>query len=300
MRILVLGATGMLGHKMLQVLSNGFEVAGTVRAAETPAIDAFLKPYKIYDGIDARDEAAHARVMADFKPDVLINCVGIIKQSNNSADMESAIQMNAAYPHMLARLADASGSLLISLSTDCVFDGLNGAPYDLSAQPTAHDVYGMTKYLGEAVTPNSLVFRSSIIGPELRGKKSLLEWSISQRGKSVQGFARALYTGFPTLEMAHIIRHVLVARPSLRGLWHVASASISKYELLQLFNTHFDLQLDIQPNHTFHCDRRLNGAAFAGATGYRAPSWSDLVAQMALDYRNSLPLYQSSAIPAAA
>ena len=300
MRVLVLGATGMLGHKMLQTLNSGFEVAGTVRVMESPAIAAFLKPYKVYDAIDARDEAAHARVMTDFKPDVLINCVGIIKQSTSSADMETSIQMNAAYPHMLARMAEKANGLLISLSTDCVFDGQHGAPYDLDAQPSAHDVYGMTKYLGEAVTPNSLVFRSSIIGPELRGKKSLLEWAISQRGKSVQGFARALYSGFPTLEMAHIIRHVLVARPALRGLWHVASTPISKYDLLQMFNTQFDLKLDIQPNHTFHCDRRLSGRAFAAATGYRAPSWSDLVAQMALDYRNNLPLYQTPAISAAA
>lgn len=277
-RILVLGATGMLGHVLLQSLAKQFEVAGCIHEENTyPELEG----YKLYSQCDALNANSYIPALDDFKPDVVINAIGIIKQMDEAKVPTPTIAVNALLPHQLQALAAERGARFIQFSTDCVFKGDKGQPYLQSDEPDARDLYGVTKWLGEINAPNAVTLRTAFIGRELRGNKSLLEWVLSQPpGSEIQGFSNALYTGFTTHEMARIVAHVIQNHPTLEGVWQVASKSINKYDLLHKFNDYFNCGLIIHRNETFHCDRRMDGELFNQRTGYHPPSWDEMLAEI--------------------
>ncbi len=296
MKLLILGATGMLGHKLALELARDHVVYGTSRGGQN-SFNALAAQRNItLVGHDDFSDAALTQLLDDVKPAYVINAIGIIKQHKNAATLEQ-LEINALLPQRLAVLCKSRGARFITFSTDCVFDGMLGRPYTLDDAPSAHDVYGMTKYLGE-ITDNdyALTLRTSIIGPELRAKKSLVEWVLSQRGKTVDGYTRALYTGLPTLEIANVLRHIFTHCPDLSGVWQVASAAIDKAALLRLISAQFELNIIVKNHDTFFCDRRLDGAAFAARTGYVPPAWPQLVAQMHADYLQYPVLYTDLAV----
>src|SRR5262249_21742549 len=134
---------------------------------------------------------------------------------------------------------------------------------------------------GEVAEPPCLTIRSSIIGCELKHRLGLIEWFLGQRGR-IKGFRRALYSGVTTAEMARIIDMVVERHPQLYGVWQVASAPISKFELLSLLSRLLDRSdIRIEPDDTLVCDRSLNGTAFAQRTGYCVPHWSEMLAELA-------------------
>ena len=283
MRVIVLGAAGMLGHKLLQRLRADHDVAGTVRDSTPDAgVCRALPGIKLYTSVDAADLTSLSRAIGNWKPQLVVNAIGVIKQSEAAKDPLPSIAINALLPHQLAQTAASHGARLLHFSTDCVFSGRRGN-YVETDEPDPVDLYGRSKLLGEVTAPNALTLRTSIVGRELRGHLGLLDWFLSQRGRRINGYARALYSGLTTLAMADLIAWLIRAQPELQGLWQVSAQPISKFDLLQLVKRVYQLDIDIAPDENFVCDRRLDSTRFRNHTGWRPPSWEDMIVAMHRD-----------------
>jgi dTDP-4-dehydrorhamnose reductase len=274
----------MLGHKVAQLLSSRHQVSATLREAEPPiALRMLIPAVRFHGGISAEDTAGIAALLRAERPAAVVNCVGIIKQLRAAKDAVASITVNALFPHQLATLCGEIGARLVHFGTDCVFSGARG-PYGPADLADAQDLYGRTKLLGEVGGAGCLTLRSSIIGHELKGRVSLIDWFLSNHGGQVRGFAHALYTGIPTLVMAQLVERAVSEWRDLDGVWQVAADPISKYDLLQLVNHVYGLGIAIEREETFRCDRRLDGSAFRERTGWQAPPWPAMVAAMYADF----------------
>jgi dTDP-4-dehydrorhamnose reductase len=218
-------------------------------------------------------------VVQQTSPDVVINCVGLIKQLATANDPLVVLPVNSMYPHQLAAICEQQGARLVHISTDCVFDGRKGN-YVESDESNATDLYGKAKYIGELHDkPHAITLRTSIIGHELNSSTGLVEWFLSQTG-SIKGFKRAIFSGLPTVELARIIKDYVIPRPDMSGLYHVSAEPISKFDLLSLIAQIYEKVIEITPESEFVIDRSLNSQLFQTETGYRAPAWPDLVRMM--------------------
>jgi dTDP-4-dehydrorhamnose reductase len=283
MRVIVLGAAGMLGHKLLQRLRAEHEAAGTIRdAAPDAALSRALPDVKLYPSVDAGNLASIEGALDDWRAQVVLNCIGIIKQSKAASDPLPSIAINALLPHQLAQMAAARGARLVHFSTDCVFSGRRGN-YVEDDEPDPVDLYGRSKLLGEVGSPNALTLRTSIVGRELRGHLGLIDWFLSQRGGRISGYVRALYSGLTTLAAADLVAWLIRAHPDLQGVWQVSGEPISKFDLLQIVKRVYGLDIEIAPDQNFVCDRRLDSSRFRKHTGWRPPSWDDMIAAMHRD-----------------
>jgi dTDP-4-dehydrorhamnose reductase len=283
MRTLILGGSGMLGHKLSQTLGGRFETYSTFRQ-----VPAALESLGVYDRVqvlgqvEVSDFDSVARSLSAKRPDVVINCIGIVKQDAAAHDSIQSISVNALFPHRLAQLCRAAGARLVDISTDCGFSGRKGN-YDETDESDAQDLYGKTKFLGEVSGPGCLTIRTSMIGRELKGSHGLVEWLLSQRGQKVRGFERAIFSGFTTRALSGIIADVIEQRPELEGVYHVAAQPITKFDLLTMINQIFGLNIEIDPDDSLVCDRSLNGQRFETATGFVPPAWPEMIEQMRAD-----------------
>lgn len=286
MKVLVLGGEGMLGHKVFQVLSKRYVTAATFHKADglwrTFPQYATSPKERLIPGVDARSFESVSEAVMRVEPDVVVNCIGIIKQLKEASDPILTITLNSLLPHRLATLCAESGARLIHVSTDCVFSGRRGR-YTEDDVPDPLDLYGRSKLLGEVDKPGALTLRTSIFGRDFLKQDALLEWFLGRRGGKVQGYRNAIYSGFPTQTLARIISDLLSDQPKLSGLLHVASEPISKYDLLQAIKDAMDLDIEIEPFDDPPCDRSLDASRFARLTGYTIPSWPDMVAALAAD-----------------
>jgi dTDP-4-dehydrorhamnose reductase len=283
MRVVVLGAAGMLGHKLLQRLRKDHEVAGTIRdAVPDPTLEKILSGIRLYPGVEATDLSSLARPIDDWGAQVVLNCIGVIKQTKAASDPLPSITINSLLPHQLAQITAARGVKLIHFSTDCVFSGRHGN-YVEDDVPDPVDLYGRSKLLGEVAGPKALTLRTSIIGRELRGHLGLVDWFLAQRGRRINGFVRALYSGLTTVAAADLIAWLIRDYPELHGVWQVSGEPISKFDLLQIVKRVYGLDIDIAPDEAFVCDRRLDSTRFRKHTGWRPPSWEEMIAGMHLD-----------------
>ena len=274
-RILLLGSTGMLGSMLVRFLHKDTELTYTGRSPE-PVIACSGR----YVGrMDIKDFASVQSLVRSLEPDEIINCIGLIKQKAEGKDPVQCIQVNSLFPHLLAKEAKATGSRVITFSTDCVFSGKSGNYSELDPCD-AEDIYGKSKYLGELIEAPGITIRSSIIGPELNSAISLFDWFRGNKGGSVNGFTRAIYSGVTTLEMAKLVRFLVFERKDFFGRWNVASQALSKFELLQLINAAFRLNITVSEDSSYFCDRSLNGDHFLKTTGYKVPSWPEMVAEL--------------------
>lgn len=292
-RILILGGTGMLGHVLLKYLSSSpeYDVYATARslAGLDKKFPKNLRERFRPDSVDANYFDSVIRTLASVQPDVVINCIGIIKQLPGARDPLTAITVNAQLPHRISLISHTAGARFIHISTDCVFNGAKGM-YTENDQSNAEDLYGRTKFLGEVTYPHCVTLRTSIIGHELKGGFGLIEWFLAQT-QQVRGFRKAIYSGFPTVELARIIRDYVLPNPELSGVYHVSSESISKYDLLRLVADRYNKTIDIEPYDDFAQDRSLDSTAFRAATGYQPPSWDKLVEMMHNDFLTNRNYY---------
>lgn len=266
----------MLGHKLWQCFSGRFETRATLRGSSR------LEPTEPIRGITADDVVELGRALELAGPAVVVNCIGIVKQIDAAKDPLPSIETNALFPHRLARLCEDAGARLIHVSTDCVFSGRTG-DYSESDVPDPPDLYGRSKLLGEVDAPHALTIRTSIIGRELDSSHGLLEWFLAQRGGRARGFARAIFSGFTTLELADVIARVIEEQPELHGIWHVAADPIDKYRLLSLVKDAYGLDIELERDEEFTIDRSLDGSRFRTATGIEAPKWEAMIERMAAD-----------------
>jgi dTDP-4-dehydrorhamnose reductase len=283
MRVIVLGAAGMLGHKLLQRLRSDYKVAGTIRdCVPDSGLLQVLSGIKIYSGVDAVDLASVQRAIDDWEAQVVVNCIGIVKQTNAANDALTSIAINSLLPHQLAHLTEPRGARLIHFSTDCVFSGQRGN-YVEDDMPDPVDLYGRSKLLGEVTTRNALTLRLSIVGRGLRGHLGLIDWFLSQRGRRVNGYVHALYSGLTTIAAAELVGWLIRAHPELHGLWQVSGEPISKFDLLQIVRRVYKLDIDVVPDETFRCDRQLDSTRFRKYTGWRPSSWEAMIIGMHQD-----------------
>jgi len=283
-RVLLLGASGMLGSTLFRAFSRDrqFETFGSIRGASIkrqfpPELYDSLIPNVHLDG-----ESGLLTAFAASKPDVVINCIGIVKQSPNADDHLESLTINATLPHRLARYCDATGAKLVHFSTDCVFSGKRGL-YKEDDFPDAYDLYGRTKFLGEVSYENSITLRTSIIGHELNRSRSLVDWFLSQSGE-VHGFTKAVFSGLPAIEVARVVKDYVIPNPKLSGLYHLSVDPINKFDVLNLVADVYKKTIKIIPDDKLVIDRSLNSDRFRTATGFKPRPWTDLIKDMYKEY----------------
>lgn len=271
---------GMLGNAVFRLFSqsDGFSVRASVRSSRVlEGLPPELTPQLIC-GVDVENPDSLIHLFAQTQPDVVINCVGLIKQLNSADDPLAAIPINALLPHRLARLCALTGARLIHISTDCVFDGQQGR-YTESDVSSAQDLYGRSKFLGEVDYPNTVTLRTSIIGHALGSNHGLVDWFLSQK-QGVRGFTRAVFSGLPAVELARVMRDFVIPNQGLRGVYHVSADPIDKCALLQLLAQVYGKTTPIEPDDKLVIDRSLDSTRFRQATGYQPAAWPELVRQM--------------------
>lgn len=278
MKVLVLGSSGMIGRTMFNVLAQrpGWTVSGAVRARafEGPA------PGPVLIGVDLANPDHLARLFREVHPEVVVNCAGLTKHLPSGNDPVPALTLNALLPHRLAELCGISHARLIHISTDCVFSGKKGN-YCEDDESDAADVYGKTKHLGEVAGPRLVTLRTSTIGHEMGTQFGLLEWFLAQ--ERCKGYRKAIFSGLPTVEFAKVVRDLVIPNGSLEGLYHVGAEAIDKDSLLRLIAKVYRKQVEIETDDKVSIDRSLNSKRFAVATGYRAPSWPEMIEAMRQD-----------------
>lgn len=285
MRILILGGSGMLGHELLMSWQATHSVIVTLR--KNPGDYGQEKLFNESNSVIVNDVCnmeGLEKIVADITPDAIINCIGVIKQRHDSLESIPSIQINALFPHLLGKLCKAYNVRLVHISTDCVFSGKKGN-YCEEDSPDPVDLYGRTKLLGELYENHCVTLRTSIIGLELKYKQSLVEWFLSQKGQ-IAGYKNAIYSGVITRELARIIEKILIDYKDLKGLYHIASDAISKYELLSMLKSKLDRRdVSIIGDESYKCDRSLNGAIFVNSTQYEIPSWDAMLDELAVQIK---------------
>lgn len=283
MRVLILGGAGLLGHKLYQILGRRFDVFATVRKPSSfYSRFGIFDPDRIQGEVDLRCAEETLKVFVWSRPEVVVNAVGVVKQRVESQDTLLSLEINSLLPPRLALICRARGCRLIHVSTDCVFSGQNGG-YNEQSASDARDLYGRTKYLGEVCGEGALTLRTSFIGRELDSRHGLLEWFLSQKGKSCRGFSKVIFSGLTTIALAGLVGDIIDKHRDLSGLFHVSSDPISKYDLLSLINEIYRLEVRIERDDGYVCDRSLDSSRFRAATGWRPASWQAMVLQMRED-----------------
>ena len=281
MRFMVLGATGMAGHVVsIYLQEQGHEVVGWSRK---PA--SFLAHH--VEG-DAYDVDGLRSAIRSFCPDVVVNCVGLLR-ADCDAHHDRAVYLDAYFPHALASIAGDEGGRVFHLSTDCVFEG-DGGPYTEDSVSDTREFYGRAKALGELHDDRNLTLRQSIVGPDIDPPGGgLLNWFLAQAGIE-RGWTGALWTGLTTLEQAKAVD--ACAFDGSTGLVNMVpdGSGISKCDLLCLFNREMRGEaVEVVPDGTFSCDKTLARTALPG--GYRPAPYAKQVAELAAWMRAHRELY---------
>ncbi len=277
MKVLVIGASGMIGSTVLRVLSekNDWEVFGSVRDGSVKRLFPAPLGARLIAGVELERQESLVEILDRIRPNVVVNCAGLTKHKPEAEDPLVSIPINTLMPHRLAGLCKLVGARLIHVSTDCVFSGEKGG-YVETDFADARDVYGKSKALGEVHYPHTITLRTSTIGHELQSKYGLLEWFLSQEGKC-SGYRRAIFSGLPTVVFAQVIRDVVIPHTELSGLYHVAAKPIAKFDLLKMIADTYGKSLDIVPDESLTINRSLDATRFGLATGYVAPEWPELI-----------------------
>jgi len=295
MRVLILGADGILGPQLCHMLTSRMAVFGTVRSDPEQFEPFHILPEKqLIGNVDITHLASLEKHLKLVKPDVVVNGIGIVKQRDEAKQAVPSIQVNALFPHQLAELCAERGIRVIQISTDCVFSGIRGNYSEIDV-PDPVDLYGRTKLLGELNRPGCLTLRTSIIGWQLNTFSGLLSWFALQRGKKIKGYHKAIYSGFSTSVLAQLIGDILQTRQDLNGLYQVASEPISKFDLLIRLRDRLGWKdITIEDDDQFFCDRSLSGARFSVATGWRPPTWDAMLDGLSTEWPRYADLYHQN------
>lgn len=278
MKVMVLGATGMLGHMLLRRLVSypAYQGHGVVRdAVAIPRLRTFgIQNFSCLR--DAMDMRSVQSLLLEVRPDVVVNCISVAKGKMQSP--EWAYPVYSLLPRRLSYACRVLGIRMIQIGSDGVFSGKKGQ-YVESDIPDAEDIYGSAKLLGEVEGPGALTLRLSMIGPQLNGVDGLLEWFLANRGKC-RGYTRSIFSGLPTTEISRVLAEYVLPDPGLSGIYHVAARPISKYHLLQQLAIAFGNEVELEGDESVVMDRSLCADRFRDAVGYVPPEWRRLVQEM--------------------
>ena len=279
-RILVVGASGMLGHEAVRVLARDFEVWGACRHPEQLP-DLGVPAERLLPGLDASDPGSAYRLIDEVHPDLVINAVGIVKQREDAKAAIPSIGVNSLWPHVLADACARDDARMVQISTDCVFSGSRGR-YVETDVPDAFDMDGRSKLLGEVTDrENVITLRTSIVGWQLGAPTGLVEWFAAHRRERLKGYTKAVFSGFTTRALTEVIRDVVMPDASLSGLWHVSAEPIDKHALLTTLARYLGWDVDITPAEEPVIDRSLDSTRFRERTGWTPPSWDVMLEQLA-------------------
>jgi dTDP-4-dehydrorhamnose reductase len=283
LKIIILGANGMIGHKLYQVISKYYLQTYALIRGNSISLNyrnLYNEKY-LLEGVDLSDFQKLDVILNNIKPDVIINAAGITIRRGVEIDVKNTLVLNSLFPKFLANWCNLNSGWLIHLSTDCVFSGTKGNYSELDF-PDARDLYGLTKNLGEN-SINALVIRGSFIGRELANYTELLEWFLRTENKSIIGYNKVLYSGISTPLLAEYIIMVMKNYYSLKGLFNVSSIPISKYNLLCLFNNNFNRNIDIIKSDDYESNKVLNSSLFFNLIGVKQPCWQDMIVKLKED-----------------
>ncbi len=276
---MVIGGAGMLGHRVFKHFRKNHEAAVTLKSSlEHYHQFGLFNPDNAFENIDVRDFKQVRAAINAYRPEAVINCVGITNKGQVALDPILNIEVNSLFPQCLSKFCADKQIKLIHVSTDCVFSGRKG-DYRETDAPDAADLYGRTKLLGEVDNPYSLTIRTSIIGLGLAKNKGLVEWFLGQRDY-IQGYRNAIFTGFTTHELSRILETILVSGKKVSNPRHVSSKPISKYALLTMIKERLGMQIDIFPDMDFKCDRSLDSTLFQKEFGYTPPPWVAMIKEL--------------------
>ena len=279
-RILVVGASGMLGHEAIRVLAPDFEVWGACRNPEELP-DLGVPAERMLGWLDATDANSAYELVERVRPDAVLNAVGIVKQRSDAKAAIPSIAVNSLWPHVLADACERAGARMVHVSTDCVFSGSRGM-YREDDVPDAFDLYGRSKLLGEVIDrENTVTLRTSIIGWQLGEPTGLVGWFAAHRGEPLKGYTRAVFSGLTTQALTEVVRDVVMPDESLSGLWHVSVEPIDKYTLLTMLAEKLGWEVEITPVDDPVIDRSLDSSRFRERTGWAPPGWDELLAELA-------------------
>ena len=282
-RVLVFGGDGLLGSHLYQELHDKCELAVTLHGSLSDFPEGLFAGAHVIERVDAADDTVVTASIAAFRPDWIINAIGLVKR-DRAGNRVASLQANTLFPHLLAQLSLERGARLMHFSTDCVFSGERGM-YRESDRADCQEWHGLCKALGEPIGESVLVLRTSFVGLELRCRRSLIEWFLAQRGR-VPGYRRALWSGLTAAEIARVVIALISREEALAGLWHVAGQPISKFDLLTALNVRLNERgVSVIPDDSFVCDRRLDGGAFQQHVGYTPPEWGVMLDELADDIR---------------
>ena len=285
MKILIIGATGMLGYSLFSNLSeySELDVYGTVRNIKGK--EHFFREYidKIIEGVEIDSIHNVDNVISNLKPDIVINCIGLIKQHDISKQHTDAITINSLLPHQLASICTRLEIRFIHFSTDCIFSGKKGG-YLEGDIPDATDLYGKSKRIGEVDYSPHLTLRTSIIGHELSSSVSLIDWFLSQENKT-KGFSRAIFSGLPTCVIAKILAEYILPNGDITGVYQLSVEPIDKYSLLKLVAGIYNKEIEIEDSTDLVIDRSLNSDRLQQLINFKVPTWESLISDMHSDYK---------------
>ncbi len=284
-RILVVGASGMLGHEALRVLAPDFDVWGACRRPGGLP-DLGVPAGQLLGGLDATNPGDAYELLEMVQPDIVINAVGIVKQRADAKAAIPSIEVNSLWPHVLADACAQHGARMVHVSTDCVFSGSRGM-YCETDVPDAFDLYGRSKLLGEVTDRENVVtLRTSIIGWQLEEPTGLVGWFAAHRAEQLKGFTKAVFSGLTTRALTEVVRDVVLPDATLSGLWHVSAEPINKYTLLTMLAEKLGWDVEIAPSDELVVDRSLDSSRFRKRTGWTPPSWDEMLERLA-DNRTS-------------
>ena len=284
MKLIILGVSGLLGHKLFQKLSKDFDVYGTLhkKKSEYNNLD-FFSSSKIIENVNVLDFEELNFFLKKINPDIILNCVGITKRKINNDNISEVIQINSVFPHNLAKWGKNNNKKIIHFSTDCVFNGKKGL-YSDNSVTNAEDLYGKSKALGELNYNNTLTIRSSFIGQELFDKTELLDWFISKNNEQIKGYNKVYYSGVSSNFMAKAVKEIILNYIDIFGIYNLAPTNpISKFELLKTAKNAFKLNIDIIKDEVIEHNPTLDGSKLLSITGIKPPSWETMMNELASD-----------------
>jgi dTDP-4-dehydrorhamnose reductase len=270
----------MLGHRLWAHCAQRFDAVATVREPEVPpAAAGVLDPQRTITGVSVGDFDSVAAAIERANPDVIVNCIGVVKQRPEAADAVELMRANALFPHQLA----AAGPRLIHISTDCVFSGARG-DYRESDRTDPVDLYGRSKLAGEPTADGVLTLRTSMLGRELERHSGLLEWFLAA-GDRVSGYSNAIFSGPTAPVLCRLIGDLIERGGELDGIWHVGAEPISKLDLLELVRDRFGLDTRIEPDPSLRVDRSLDASRLREGFGWNPPGWEAMIEELAEEER---------------
>lgn len=288
MKILILGADGMIGHKIAQSLED-FELILASRKSISSKSIGILKGKMVLHNLitDSLD-----LLLDSTTPDIIINCAGITTRRGVEDNIVNTGLLNSELPHKLDSWANLNSKKLIHFSTDCVFSGNRGnyLDYDFA---DADDIYGKSKALGEVDSPNTLTLRCSMIGRELYNFTELFEWLKKNKNKKIEGYSKAFYSGITTVRMGMILNQILKKNLNLSGIYNISSTPISKFDLLIKLSNAFSLNVEVKQNTNNKSNKVLISEKFTEITGIYPPNWDDLISEFKEDCEKYKSLYKN-------